>query len=99
PAYNTEPDWSPESGLITYSSLSGSQFAISVIDPARGGGSVVYDDGSCEDPSWAPDGRHLVFSRNSGGRSNLYILDTKTRQAVQLTRDFGNCTEPTWSGR
>lgn len=99
PAYNTKPDWSAESGLIAYCSLSGNQFRISVIDPAKGGGETLYDDGSCEDPSWAPDGRHLVFSRRQGGRSDLYLLDRLTRKAVQLTRDFGNCTQPSWSGR
>lgn len=98
PAYNTSPDWSSESGLITYSSLSG-QWAISVLDPKGGGGKVVYSKGSCEDPSWAPDGRHIVFSRRDGGGSELYVLDTKTEEAVQLSNNFGNCTEPSWSGR
>jgi len=99
PAYNTEPDWSAESGLIAYNSSSGGDFAISIINPEGGGGKVVYSDGSCEDPSWAPDGRHLVFSRTLSGHTDLYILDTVTKEAIQLTRNFGNCTQPTWSGR
>jgi len=99
PAYNTEPDWSPDGALIAYSSLVGGNFAVSVIDPAGGGGKVLYSNGKCEDPSWAPDGRHLVFARGAGGSSDLYILDTLTKEATQLSRDFGNCTEPSWSGR
>ncbi len=99
PAYNTEPDWSPDGALIAYSSLIGGNFAVSVIDPRGGGGKVLYSDGKCEDPSWAPDGRHLVFTRGAGGNSALYILDTLTKQATQLGRDYGNCTEPAWSGR
>ncbi len=99
PAYNTEPDWSVESGKIAYSSSSGSQFAISIKDPKAGGGEVVYSDGSCEHPSWAPDGRHLAFSRTVGGHSEIYVLDTLTKQALQLSRSFGNCTQPSWSGR
>lgn len=99
PSYNTEPDWSAESGKIAYSSSSGGQFAISVMDGKGGRGEVVYSDGSCEHPSWAPDGRHLVFSRTVGGHSDLYVLDTLTKIAVQITRSFGNCTQPSWSGR
>jgi len=101
PAYNTEPDWSAESGLIAYSSMRGGGFVISTINPEeeKHEGDVVYADGSCEDPSWAPDGRHLVFSRTVDGHSDLYMLDTYRKEAVQLTRDFGNCTQPAWSGR
>jgi len=99
PAYNTEPDWSAESGLIAYSSLVGGGFAVSVINPKGGGGRVLYSNGKCEDPSWAPDGRHLVFTRTEGGSSDLYVLDTLTREAIPLSRSFGNCTEPAWSGR
>jgi TolB protein len=97
--YNTEPDWSLENGLIAYSSMRGSSFAVCQIAPNGGGSSVLYSDGSCEDPSWAPNGRHLVFSRASGGQSDLYILDTMTKEAIQLSRNFGNCTQPSWSGK
>lgn len=99
PAYNTEPNWSSESGKIAYSSGGGRDFAISVMDPSTGRAEEIYSNGNCEDPSWAPDGRHLVFTRTVGYHSDLYILDTVTKEAVQLTRNFGNCTEPTWSGR
>lgn len=98
PAYNSEPDWSIENGWIAYSSLRGN-FAIAKLDPATGRSEVLYSDGRSEDPSWARDGRHLVFARAAGGQSELYILDTMTKQATQLSRDFGNCTEPTWSGK
>jgi TolB protein len=98
PAYNTEPDWSAENGLIAYTTQSGG-FQISVIDPKTGKRQTVYSDGNCEDPSWAPNGRHIVFTRSAGGKSNLYVLDYVTREAIQLTRDFGSCTEPSWSGR
>jgi TolB protein len=79
--------------------MRGSEFAICTINPNGGGGSNVYSDGSCEDPSWSPDGRHLVFSRTSGGRSDLYVLDIVTKEAIQLSKNFGNCTQPSWSGK
>ncbi|MDD2707674.1 MAG: biopolymer transporter Tol [Verrucomicrobiae bacterium] len=98
PAYNTEPDWSAETGLIAYSSLRG-EFCIAILDPKNGKSEVACSDGRCEDPSWARDGRHLVFTRTTGRHSELYVLDTVTKQVTQLTRNFGECSEPSWSGR
>jgi TolB protein len=36
-------------------------------------------DGENEDPSWAPDGRHIVYSSGVRGRApGLYVIDTRT---------------------
>lgn len=96
PAYNTEPDWSIESGKIACSSSSGGTFSITVMEADGSGASTLC---AGEHPSWSPNGRHLVFSRSEGHQSNLYLLDTLTKRVIQLTRNFGNCTQPTWSGR
>lgn len=35
-------------------------------------------------PSWAPDGRSLLFSRQSGGTFDLYVLDLEKGSARRL---------------
>lgn len=97
--YCTEPSWSPDGKQIAYSTMSGGRFAIASVAAGGGGAQVLASEGSCEDPDWAPNSRHLVFARTAGGRSDLYILDTARKDAVQLTKNFGNCTQPSWSGR
>ncbi len=97
--YCTEPSWSPDGARIAYSAMSGGRFAVCAVAAGGGSSETLYSDGSCEDPDWAANSRHLVFSRNAGGRSDLYILDTIRKDAIELTKNFGNCTQPSWSGR
>jgi TolB protein len=45
----------------------------------------LTSDGENEDPSWAPDARHLVFTSSRSGTKQLWVLDTETGRARQLT--------------
>ncbi len=53
-------------------------------------------DGDNEDPSWAPDGRHLVVSSNRTGYTNLWVIDVETGAARQLTRGQIQDRGPCW---
>ena len=103
PSYNTEPDWSrPPAGsqmkpMMAVTSRMAGKFQIGLYDStSREITAVVADDADNEDPSWAPDGRHLVFSKIRGGRSQLYLLDVLTKQQVQLPAIEGNASEAAW---
>ena len=50
-----------------------------------------------EDPSWAPDGRHLVYSVKSGGKSDLYMIDIYEQKPMRLTSGSGDYVSPAWS--
>ena len=52
--------------------------------------------GRNEDPSWAPDGRHIVFVSNRTGRRQLFVLDTETARVRQLMTG-GAARLPAWS--
>jgi TolB protein len=43
-------------------------------------------EGANEDPAWAPDGRHVVFTSTRTGSRQLFVLDTETGRSRQLTR-------------
>jgi TolB protein len=98
-SYCTEPSWSPDGARIAYSARTGGGFAVCAVAAGGGGMETLASDGSCEDPDWGPDSRHLVYAKTGGGRTDLYILDTVRKDAIQLTKNFGNCTQPSWSGR
>jgi len=53
--------------------------------------------GSNEDPSWAPDGRHLVFAGTLRGYYALWVLDTVSGRLRSITVNQVDQL-PHWSG-
>jgi TolB protein len=99
------PDWSRASGILVYSKRKGRQYVLTICDPTNPKQEkvIVSDAGNWEAPSWAPDGRHIVCTRNIGGRTDLYIIDTLlgTKRQIKLLQKgkpyFDNLTLPAWS--
>ena len=95
-SHNASPDWGAN-GLIAYQSQQGRGFQIAVIDPnTRQERIVTKFDASYEDPSWAPDGRHIAAGRVVNYRSDIYLLDTEGDAPVALTAD-GTWSSPAWT--
>lgn len=93
---NVSPDWGAN-GLIAYQTLSGGKFQIAVIDPAARQERIITPyDASYEDPSWAPDGRHLAAARSVNYSYSVYLLDSMGDKPVALTTS-GDWTAPAWS--
>ncbi len=53
--------------------------------------------GALNSPAWSPDGRMIAVAGNSGGMSNLYLVDAETGRAEQLTNDPYAELQPSWS--
>ncbi|MBM4165216.1 MAG: hypothetical protein FJ222_12370 [Lentisphaerae bacterium] len=97
---NVNPDWSANGKIVYATRRSGYQIA--VLDPAAGGepDTPLTSGPDHEDPSWAPDSRHIVCSRAEGsGRSSLWILDIKGDSPVRLFPHAGNWMSPDWSDK
>ena len=97
---NVAPDWG-KNGLIAYQTLAGGrQFQIAVIDPASKQEKIITPfDASYEDPSWAPDGRHLAATRAVNYKYAVYLLDSAAAMGdkpVALTTS-GDWYAPAWS--
>src|SRR5215210_1569308 len=87
-SYRASPDWSPDGRAIAYEQQNG-LFQIWMIDLRDRVPKQLTSEGENEDPSWAPDGRHIVFSSSRSGDKQLWVLDTETGRARQLTHDKG----------
>lgn len=81
---NVAPDWS-KNGYIVFSSRIGGRYKIVMANPSTRALRVLETDwADYEDPSWAPDGRHIVCSRTANYRSSIYLLDTLKDSPVAL---------------
>ncbi|MEJ2744254.1 MAG: Tol-Pal system beta propeller repeat protein TolB [bacterium] len=94
--YNTKPDWAPEGDKIAYCSRVGG-FELRMIDLKTREEISLPRSGSDEDPSWAPDSRHLVYSSERGRKRDLYIMDVYEQAPTRITRGKGNFSAPAWS--
>lgn len=95
---NVDPDWGAN-GYIVYSSLINRRFQIMVLNPKTLETTQLTDgDANHEDPSWAPDGRHIVFTLTRNYRAEIFIVDTMTRSSICLAPSKGeNWESPSWS--
>lgn len=93
------PDWSPKSNKLCFSTRVNGQYVVAVMDPSnpQGGHEIVTDAaGNWEAPSWAPDGRHIVCTRSTGGKQDLYMVDTLFHTFQPLTKG-ARLSLPAWA--
>lgn len=92
------PDWSPRGDRIAYQAWVDGVFQIVTANPDGSDRRVLTSRGSNEDPSWAADGRHIVFASERRGYRGLWILDTVTGRVRSLVS--GRVDQmPDWSLR
>ncbi len=96
-SYNT-PVWSPRGDLIAFTKQSGGQFQIGVMRPDGSGERILTSGFHNEGPTWAPNGRVLMFFRDAQGAGGpqLYSIDLTGRNEQRVaTPNFGS--DPAWS--
>lgn len=96
--YST-PVWSPRGDLIAFTKQSGGKFQIGVMRPDGGGERILTEGFHNEGPTWAPNGRVLMFFRDvpgANGGPQLWSIDLTGYNERQLpTPAFGS--DPAWS--
>ena len=86
--YCAEPDWSranPDKIAFTMS-LAGPRYQIAVLDLSkRHGEQVSHAPFDGVEPSWLPDGRHLVYTARTSSTSRVCILDTESGKSTPVS--------------
>jgi TolB protein len=97
------PVWSPRGDLIAFTKIDGGTFYIGVMRPDGSGERLLTQDFLVEGPTWAPNGRVLMYFRQGrtdahggGGSSRLYTIDLTgyNQRAVDTP---GDASDPAWS--
>ena len=96
--YLIDPAWSPNGQMVAFSwRRPDGNFDIYIMDPAtRQIIQITRDSGKNERPSWAPDGRHIVFESTRNGERQIWTMLADGTQAHQLTMS-GHNESPNWS--
>jgi TolB protein len=96
--YVIDPAWSPNGQLMAFSWRRPSgNYDIYLMDVAsRQIRELTRDSGRNERPSWAPDGRHIVFESTRGGTRQIWTMLADGTSPHQLTTS-GHNESPNWS--
>ena len=94
--YNT-PVWSPKGDYIAFTKQTGESFHIGVMHPDGSEERILTTSYLDEGPTWAPNGRVLMFERSSrGGESHLWMVDITGRILRQVPYPT-SASDPSWS--
>jgi TolB protein len=99
PGRYSTPVWSPRGDYIAFTKLVNGNFAIGVMRPDGSGERILTEGFHNEGPTWAPNGRVLMFFRDSpgaGGGPKLYSVDLTGRNERQVATP-GFASDPAWS--
>ena len=97
--YYSAPEWSPVGDLVAFHGvIRRGTYHILVADLRDGGRRLrqLTWEGNNEDPSWAPDGRHLVFIGERRWGYGLFVVDVATGKLRTLV-EGRRVTVPSWS--
>jgi TolB protein len=92
------PVWSPRGDLIAFTRQYEGRFYIGVIRPDGSGERLLTESYLDEGPTWAPNGRVLMFFRepSPGSGPTLWSVDLTGRN-LRRVRTPGESSDPAWS--
>jgi TolB protein len=97
------PVWSPRGDLIAFTKQFRGRFLIGVMRPDGSGERLLSESFLEEAPTWAPNGRVLMFFRQEpmdkeggGGAANLYTVDLTGHNLRRMVTP-GFASDPAWS--
>lgn len=96
------PVWSPRGDLIAFTKINRGTFSIGVMQPDGKGERILANGFLVEGPTWAPNGRVLMFFReerrrgSSASTARLYLIDLTGHNERQILTPAG-ASDPAWS--
>lgn len=94
--YNVTPRHSPDGKSFTFIHRSGTRFNVAVQDFATRQVQVLTDGGLDESPTFAPNGKLILYATGVGSRGLLSAVSSDGRIKQRLTADVGDVREPAW---
>ena len=93
--YST-PVWSPRGDFLAFTKMGGGNFGIGIMKPDGSGERLLTDGFHNEGPTFAPNGRVLMFFRDQGAGPQLFTVDITGRNEQRVPTP-GFASDPAWS--
>lgn len=95
-AYNVSPHLSTDGKLMTFIKQTPAGFKVAVQDLATGQVQTLSDTSQDESPSFAPNGRMILYATSIGGKGSLAAVSVDGRVKQRLKDTGGDVREPSW---
>jgi len=95
-SYNVSPRYSPDGKSFAFIQREGSQFRVAVQDIVSGQVQVLTSNAQDESPSWAPNGKMILYATTVLGRGVLSAVSSDGRVKQKLSTPSGDVREPAW---
>lgn len=95
--YNTRGVYSPDGRYIAMVHGSDHRYRIALLELATGRLKILTDGGLDESPSFAPNGRMLLYATTYGNSGVLSAVSVDGKSQHRLASSEGDVREPAWS--
>jgi TolB protein len=94
--YNVSPRLSGDGKLLAFITRNAGRFQVAVQELATRQTTILTDSARDESPSFAPNGRMILYATDSGGRGVLSAVSADGRIKQRLTVQAADVREPAW---
>ena len=95
-AYNVSPRYAPDGKSFVFIQRSGGRFNVAVQDFVSRQAQSLTENGIDESPSFAPNGRIILYATEVKGRGILSAVSSDGRVRQRFSADAGDVREPAW---
>ena len=95
-SYNVSPRISPDGKSMAYISRGQGGFRVALQDLATGQIQILSDGPQDESPSFAPNGRLILYATTVRGKGTLAAVSADGRVKQRLSETSGDVREPAW---
>ena len=95
-SYNVTPRPAPDGKSLAFVTRNDGRFQVAVMDLASRQVTILTDTARDESPSFAPNGRMILYATESGGRGVLAAVSSDGRVKQRLSVKAADVREPAW---